>query len=210
MPPFGVTLAVGHDEHAVPAMGGASVDSTASEWRRNRVSQAFQSLADRLKMLKGFPDVFEENKSRSDCINDPEQVMDRSLSVVSQSARVREAALGTGDAVGLAGVAGGEQVDASGKQLGGKVGEIAAEHRTGCQALFFHTGEEKGRSRGFPFTESRSAILDASSGESDPNGFIEHSDAGEEGESCKWEGMSHTLGRGQGIGFRIQGSEFGG
>lgn len=144
-------------------------------------------------MLEGLPDVFEKNKSRLDCTNDPEQVMDRSSPVLSQSSTVLKTASGAGDAVGLAGVASGENIDAAGKQVGGKVGEIPAENRTGCHALFRHTGEEQGRGAGFPFTESRSVKADASAGESEPNGFVEHSDAGEQGETGKSEGgISHT------------------
>ena len=172
---------------------------SAKEWRRNLVTHRDQSASDRPKMLRRFPDVFKKHKSRPNCSDDSEQVVDRPPSVLSQSAVVAQSALRARDTVGLAGIPRREHVDPPGKRLGGKVGEIPAPNRTRLHALFFHTGKEQARGTGFPLTESRNTMADASSRESDPNRLVEHSDPGEQRESSKFDGISHMKG-----GVRIQ------
>lgn len=66
-------------------------------------------------------------------------------------------------------------------------------NRRWLQGRFFHPGQEAGRREGVPFTVTHNATGSAEESESGPHPFVEHADAGTQGEDALAVGMnSHT------------------
>jgi hypothetical protein len=125
-------------------------------------------------------DVLEEDEAGSYLANHPSDGRPDPALVVG-------AAPGSCDADGLAGEAGGDEIDSPGELVHGEPLEVAAPHRCRIQALVLHTREEHGRSEGVPLAVSHHSCV----GEHGADSEVEPADAGTERE----HGESHVTGR---------------
>lgn len=128
-------------------------------------------------------DVFAEDPFRADLVDD-------SGDVGPKVTRIRVAPSLSGEAEGLAGIAGREQMNAAAPWAAVEGSKIAPDRRR-CQGLVFHPCHESGRRVAFPLNETNSPV----GGLGDVQAEIEAGVAGTQGDSPEVSGFRPELGR---------------
>jgi len=183
---------VAQDKHPFAFVRRANIFRSDEQRRRDVVTQSEKFLSESSKMPTCDPlrNILEEDHGGATLVDDADGVWQRPISV-TVAAFIGVAASLSGDAVGLAGRACGEQVNESPQRSGVHVGEIAAENRRSLQGLRFHPGQEPGRGMGFPLAETQNVRSESEQFKPGADGFVEHSGAAIETESL--DGISHTI-----------------
>lgn len=175
-------VGVGQDEDPATPMASARF-SRAEDARLCREAHDFQLVDDfGQSQIDVALDVFEEDPFGFDFADDP-------CDLRPEVAGVIPAASLTGDAEGLAGIAGSDEMKAPAPRSAFKGSQIVPDSSF-SQGLVAHPGHESGRSVGFPLDVTHSPI----GGLGDVDAEVEAAIAGAEGETAEVSGFGVVVG----------------
>jgi hypothetical protein len=150
---------VGHDEESATPVRSADF-SRCEQARFCAVAQAAKAAGDLGKsQIDVAFDVLGEDDAGAHLVDDP-------LDFGPEVAGIGLAAPLSGEAEGLAGITGREDINAATPRSAVKGSQIVP-HRCAIQGRVFHPGHESGRSVGFPLDETCSAISGLGDGEAE-------------------------------------------
>ena len=176
-------VGVAQDEQPAPAVASARF-SRCEQARLNRVTQAVKASDDVGESQREVAlDVFAEDPFGADLVDDAGDVG-------PEVARIRLAPSLAGEAEGLAGITGSDEMNAAAERAAVEGSKVVPDRRR-CQGLVAHPRHERGRSVALPLDESHSAI----SGLGDMQAEIEAGVAGTERDPPEVSGFTGEAGR---------------